>query len=153
MGSVRPPDSNARQSWRGSSPEARANRWAWYAASAIILLLVGLILAAVVYRLSGRGKAESLAAFLPAGQMPPGFDTDHSAEARAFRSACSQCHALPSPSLYDEGGWDEVRRRMVAHIAARGLALPAEQVELAIAYVVRHGRAARSDSHPDRVFP
>ena len=85
-----------------------------------------------------------------AGVMPAGFEQDNSPEARAFKATCSQCHSLPSPSIYDAAGWHLLRPRMEAQMAARSVVIPEDQVSKAIAYAAAHGKDAspRPESQP-----
>jgi len=106
------------------------------------LVLAGLLVGAAVYRLSVRPDQPSEAASRPGGYLPADYRTDNSPEARAFRATCSQCHVLPSPLAYDKAGWRAVHTRMAAQMAARGLAIPDSQIELAIRYVIAHGQGA-----------
>jgi hypothetical protein len=139
MGTLGRPDFDSAHGWRASC-ESRANRWAWYVASGVLILLTAPIVTALIYRLSARLRSDLEDRFSIAGHLPAGFDTDRSPEANAFRATCAQCHALPSPSLYDEAGWRLVSRKMGGHIAAQGMTIPARQIELATEYLIRHAR-------------
>lgn len=46
---------------------------------------------------------------------PGSLGSPHSPGAAAFRSSCSQCHALPNPKLHDAAGWPAVVRKMQSY--------------------------------------
>jgi cytochrome c5 len=42
----------------------------------------------------------------------------------SFQKICSQCHALPDPSLYKKFDWSEVVQRMIDNMEEAGIPLP-----------------------------
>lgn len=137
--------------------DASAGRRARGARRALLLGIVGLlgtgVLAAAVLWNRGEGRADDAFRQFPvAGYLPPDFWTDRSPEASAFRSACSQCHALPSPDLYDEHGWEAIADKMDRVIRERGLGIPRRQVDLAIAYAVENTRRSPGEKSDDSTF-
>ncbi|HPP22130.1 MAG TPA: hypothetical protein PK184_16920 [Phycisphaerae bacterium] len=150
MGTRERPEFDSAREWKALLDEARANRRAWYVAIATSFLLIALVVAAIIFRLSARFGADTDGRFMAWDRMPAGFDSDHSAEANAFRATCAQCHVLPSPALYDEAGWRLVGQKMGGHITGRGLEIPVHQIELAVEYLIRHGQDAESRRFADR---
>lgn len=67
---------------------------------------------------SVRGQKEILA-YLQAHALkslsPGTLHSGNSTGAAAFRSSCSECHALPDPKLYNAHGWDAVIRKMQSY--------------------------------------
>lgn len=118
-----------------------------------LLIFAGMACAAVVIFgsisvIRGLGERRGPASgpnFPAPGIMPDDFDRDHSPEAVAFRATCSQCHVYPNPKLHDRAGWAAVRSKMAGQIADRGLAISDRQLDLAVAYAVRHGQP---QNHP-----
>lgn len=126
-----------------------ARSWKWYAAGGAVLLMGAVLFVALVARmLAGTDPLAGAEDFPPIGPMPAGFASDNSPEATAFRETCIRCHTLPSPSIHDAAGWQVVRGKMAAQMAARGLRIPDRQIDLAIAYATRHARGSNPPSAP-----
>jgi hypothetical protein len=140
MARMRQGSNGGQSGWTPLPPDERANRRAWYLAILTFLLLVTLVITAVIYRLSVRHRERATAATPPSDWMPQYLESDNSPEANAFRSTCSRCHSLPDPAAHDELGWGQVRGRMAAQMSARNMQIPNDQLDLAMAYAIRHSR-------------
>jgi hypothetical protein len=92
--------------------------------------------------------ADDPAVLAASGWMPAGFEHDTSAEANAFRAACSRCHVLPSPRIYDANGWQASLDRMKALSAIQGVSIPQRQWDMATEYVLTNARPSRPPPVP-----
>jgi len=72
-----------------------------------------------------------------------------SAGGRAFREACSRCHAPPDPAQHRAAEWPRVLLRMQANMADAGLRPPdPEAARRILAFLQRHASDAPPDDGP-----
>jgi cytochrome c5 len=65
---------------------------------------------------------------------------------RAFKDACSRCHALPDPEKHTARDWPAVVERMKAYMESMGKAVPQEkELREIVGFLQRH---AKGDSTP-----
>ncbi len=138
-----------------SHPPGSSGQGLLILAGVLLLGAVAFVVLALWVRFStGSNPGGPAPAYPTAGRMPGDFESDHSRDAEAFKATCSQCHVLPSPYVHDEAGWRGVQIKMQGQMADRGISIPQKQIDLAIAYVIRHARNRPSPlSRPAYVIP
>jgi len=112
--------------------------------TSVVLLMVAtaFFVSAAYYRVSADFGGLAYDNYPPVGPMPEGYAKDRSPEVRGFRFVCSQCHDLPSPRMFDPPAWRGVLAKMGQQMLDRSVQIPQRQIDLAVAYVMKHARPA-----------